>query len=440
MKKGKFHFGGIHPHISKDTAEKASVRMPKTKTISISLFQHAGKPAIAKKSKGDIVAQGELLAEADGLISANIHASIAGKISIIEIAPPPLGRSAPSMLIQVDENANTTEYKENKDYKRLRVEDILKKIKDAGLVGMGGAMFPTSVKLTGSIDKRIDTIIINGAECEPYITADHRMMLEYTEQIVVAINIIRYVIPSVSRVIVGIEDNKQDALDIMEKHAKSNDFEVFSLKTRYPQGGEKQLIEATTDRIVPMGQLPFDIGVLVQNIASLYAIYEAVIKNKPLIDRLITVAGDGIKESMNVWVPIGTKIQDVVDFAGGLTSENILAIAGGPMMGSALPSLEQHTIKGTNSILIFKRENYKIPKEYACIKCSKCIDVCPIKILPTSIVRAAKSNNHEKMLMLEIHACIECGCCSYICPSHIPLVHWIRVGKDSLRKATMNAK
>ncbi len=389
------------------------------------------------KEKGDIVSKGEIIATADGAISANIHASVNGKVSMIEIAPPPLGRNAKSMLIAVDGEAEATEYEEKHDYKSLSVEEIIKKICDAGIVGMGGAMFPTSVKLSGSIDKRVDTLIINGVECEPYITADNRMMIEHTEQIVTAINIVRYIIPSISRVIFGIEDNKPEALEAMEKYAQANDFEVYSLKTRYPQGGEKQLIEATTGRVVPMGKLPFDVGALVQNTATLFAIYEAVVKNKPLIERLVTIAGDGVKNQMNMWIPIGTKIADVIEFAGGTTSEDILAIAGGPMMGAALPSLEQHTVKGTNSILIFKKDGYKVPKIYPCIKCSRCIEACPMKLSPTAICSAAKTKNNKKMLMLEIHNCIECGACSYICPSSIPLLNWIRVGKNDLRTASM---
>lgn len=435
MKKGKFSFGGIHPHIEKTTANKHSVRMPSTKNISISLWQHVGKPATAQKSKGDVVVKGDVIATADGVVSSNIHASVSGKISMVEIAPPPLGRNSETISIVVDENVEDNQYKDTINYKTLSAVEILNKIKDSGIVGMGGAMFPTSVKLSGSIDKKIDTIVVNAAECEPYITSDHRIMLEHTKEIVTAIDILKYIIPSVSNVAFGIEDNKPDAIELLDKYSKDNSFEVFSLNTMYPQGGEKQLIEATTGRVVPIGKLPFDVGVLVINVATLFAIYEAVIKDKPLIERLVTVVGDGVNESMNVWIPIGTRIQDIIDFAGGTTSEEVLAIAGGPMMGAAFSSFEQTTVKGTNCILVLSRDNYSEPKEYPCISCSRCIDVCPMRLMPTSIVKSAKSNNHKKMAMLEINSCIECGCCSYICPSRIKLVSWIRVGKDSMRKS-----
>ncbi len=437
MKKGKFSFGGIHPHIEKTTASKPSIRMPNTKNISISLWQHVGKPAIALKNKGDIVLKGELIATAEGIVSSNIHASVSGKVSMIEIAPPPLGRNGEAISIVADVDAQDVEYTDRIDYKTLSAEEILNKIKDSGIVGMGGAMFPTSVKVSGSIDKSIDTIVVNAAECEPYITSDHRMMLEYTSEIVTAIDILRYIIPSVSNVLVGIENNKPDAIELLEKYSIDHSFEVCSLRTMYPQGGEKQLIEATTGRIVPIGKLPFDVGVLVVNVATLFAIYEAVVKNKPLIERLVTVVGDGVAENMNVWVPIGTRVEDIIDFAGGTTCKEVLAIAGGPMMGSALSSFEQTTIKGTNCILVLNRDNYKEPKEYPCINCARCIDVCPMKLMPTSIVKSAKSNNHKKMAMLEINSCIECGCCSYICPSRIKLVSWIRVGKNSIQKSAV---
>lgn len=435
MKKRKFSFGGVHPRGNKYTENQKSVIMTNPKTLLISLSQHTGKPAKPQKNKGDTVSQGELIGLADGAISANIHASLSGKVSMIEIAPPPLGRNAEAMLIQVDENAKETEYKENKNFENLSTEEILNKIEAAGIVGMGGAMFPTSVKLKGSIDKRVDTFIINGAECEPYITTDHRMMLEYTEEIFIAINIVKKIIPSISKIIVGIEDNKKEPIEMMNKYAQSYGVEVIPLKTQYPQGGEKQIIEATTSRVVPAGKLPFDIGVLVHNIATLYAIYEAVVKDKPLINRLVTVAGDLIKEPKNIWIPIGSKFTDIINFCGGIDeNEEITVIAGGPMMGLALPSLEQSTMKGTNSILVLKSASKIIQKEYPCISCARCVDVCPIKLMPTSIARAAKSKDSKKMLMLEIHNCFECGACAYVCPSRIPLVQWIRVGKGELRK------
>ena len=435
MNLGRFRFGGVHPHDSKDTADISSSVLSKSpKTVLISMSQHIGAPAKMLKNKGDKIERGELIGEAGGYVSGNVHSSVTGTAASVEIASPPLGRGANALLINVDSNADNLAYFESSDYMSMPVEEMSKKIQQAGIVGMGGATFPTHVKVDGAAKGNADTLIINGVECEPYITSDYRLMIEYAEDLFKGIEILRKIIPSVKRTIIGIENNKPKAIEEMAKLGKNHNVEVMPLRLRYPQGAEKMLIEATTGRIVPVSKLPMDVGVIVVNIATLYAIYEAVAKNKPLIERLVTVSGDAIKEHKNVWLPLGTPISHVVEECGGITAENVLILSGGPMMGAAIPNLEQCVNKGTNSLLFLDKD--KLPKEveYPCIKCGRCGNACPLKLSPTEIAHTAKAKVKDKLNDLDIATCFECGCCTYICPSKIPLVQWIRFGKDLLRR------
>ncbi|MEI0485654.1 electron transport complex subunit RsxC [Brachyspira intermedia] len=435
MNLGRFRFGGVHPHDSKDTADIASSALSNPpKTVLISMSQHIGAPAKMLKNKGDKIERGELIGEAGGYVSGNVHSSVTGTAASVEIAAPPLGRGANALLINVDSNADNLAYFESSDYMSMPVEEMSKRIQQAGIVGMGGATFPTHVKVDGAAKGNADTLIINGVECEPYITSDYRLMIEYTQDLFKGIEILRKIIPSVKRTIIGIENNKPKAIEEMAKIGKEHNVEVMPLRLRYPQGAEKMLIEATTGRIVPVSKLPMDVGVIVVNIATLYAIYEAVAKNKPLIERLVTVSGDAIKEHKNVWLPLGTPISHVVEECGGITAENVLILSGGPMMGAAIPNLEQCVNKGTNSLLFLDKD--KLPKEveYPCIKCGRCGNACPLKLSPTEIAHTAKAKVKDKLNDLDIATCFECGCCTYICPSKIPLVQWIRFGKDLLRR------
>lgn len=434
MKFGKFRFGGVHPNDHKEASGIHSTPLPTPKSVLITTAQHAGAPAKIVKSKGDKILKGDIVAEASGYVSANINSSVEGTVTSIEVAPPPLGRGANAVLITSDLNAPNIAYQENKDYMSYTPEIMLQKIKSAGIAGLGGAMFPAHVKIEGAIKSNCDVLLINGVECEPYITSDYRLMLENTEEIFNAIDIIRKIVPSIKKTIIGIEANKPLAIKEMSKIAKERNAEVMSLRLSYPQGAEKMLIDATTRRVVPIGKFPPDIGVVVCNIATLYAIYESVCKDKPLIERLLTVAGDAIKEMKNLWVPIGTSISDIVENCGGVTSDNVLVIAGGPMMGFSLPNLDQNTIKGNNAILVLDKNKIKKEKEYQCIKCGRCANVCPVKLSPTELAHSAKAGIKEKLNTLDIASCFECGCCSYICPSKIPLVQWIRLGKDLLRR------
>lgn len=435
MNLGRFRFGGVHPHDSKDTADIASSALSNPpKTVLISMSQHIGAPAKMLKNKGDKIERGELIGEAGGYVSGNVHSSVTGTAASVEIAAHPLGRGANALLINVDSNADNLAYFESSDYMSMPVEEMSKRIQQAGIVGMGGATFPTHVKVDGAAKGNADTLIINGVECEPYITSDYRLMIEYTQDLFKGIEILRKIIPSVKRTIIGIENNKPKAIEEMAKIGKEHNVEVMPLRLRYPQGAEKMLIEATTGRIVPVSKLPMDVGVIVVNIATLYAIYEAVAKNKPLIERLVTVSGDAIKEHKNVWLPLGTPISHVVEECGGITAENVLILSGGPMMGAAIPNLEQCVNKGTNSLLFLDKD--KLPKEveYPCIKCGRCGNACPLHLSPTELAHTAKAKIKDKLNDLDIATCFECGCCTYICPSKIPLVQWIRFGKDLLRR------
>lgn len=435
MKLAKFRFGGVHPHDNKDTADVSSSTLSNPpKTILISMAQHIGAPAKILKNKGDKVERGELIGEASGYVSGNVHSSVTGTVASVEIAPPPLGRGANALLINVDSNADNLAYFESSDYMSIPAEEMAKKIQKAGIVGMGGATFPTHVKVDGAAKGGGDTLVINGVECEPYITSDYQLMIEYTQDLFKGIEILRKIIPSIKRTIIGIENNKPKAIEEMTKIGKEHNVEVIPLRLRYPQGAEKMLIEATTGRIVPVSKLPMDVGVIVVNIATLYAIYEAVAKDKPLMERLVTISGDAIKEHKNVWLPLGTPISHVVEECGGITAENVLVLSGGPMMGAAIPSLDQCVNKGTNSLLFLDKD--KLPKEveYPCIKCGRCGNACPLRLSPTEIAHTAKAKIKDKLNDLDIATCFECGCCTYICPSKIPLVQWIRFGKDLLRR------
>ncbi|WP_028330289.1 electron transport complex subunit RsxC [Brachyspira alvinipulli] len=435
MKLGKFRFGGVHPHDSKDTANIVSSNLSQSsKTVLISMAQHIGAPAKMLKNKGDKIERGELIGEASGYVSGNVYSSVTGTVASAEIAAPPLGRGANALLINVDANAVNLAYSEDTNYMSLSSEEMSKKIQKAGIVGMGGATFPAHVKVDGAAKGGCDTLIINGVECEPYITSDYRLMVEYTQELFKGIEILRKIIPSVKRTVIGIEANKPLAIEEMTKIGKTCNVEVMALRLRYPQGAEKMLIDAATGRTVPVSKLPMDVGVLVVNIATLYAIYEAVAKDKPLIERLVTVSGDAIKEHKNLWLPLGTPISHVVEECGGITEENVLVLAGGPMMGASVPSLDQCVNKGTNSLLFLNKD--KMPKEveYPCIKCGRCAHACPLKLSPTEIAHTAKAKVKDKLNDLDIATCFECGCCSYICPSKIPLTQWIRFGKDLLRR------
>jgi electron transport complex protein RnfC len=396
---------------------------------------HLGAPAEPVKSKGDEVAVGELVGKAASMISANVHSPVAGKIKRIAQQPLPGGRLADYAEIDVDAEA-TREYRfERKevDLKTLEPDEILSRIRDAGIVGMGGATFPTDVKLKPPPSADVDVFVVNGAECEPYLSCDHRLMVERATEIFEGIRIVQRAV-GFKHIYIGIEENKSEALSTFDALATAESelsVDVVPLHVKYPQGAEKMLINAITGRVVPAGSLPFEVGAIVSNVATLYAVYEAVYYEKPLIDRVVTVAGPGVTDPRNLKVPLGTTVERIAEYCGGPSPENDKVIMGGPLMGVALPSLDYSVAKGTSGLLFFT--NAEVPDEMPCIRCGTCVNVCPMNLMPLKLAAYAKAERFEEAKGHSLADCFECGCCAYSCPSKIRLVAWIRYAKNYVR-------
>lgn len=426
-----FGFGGIHPRENKLTSGDPIEEMPVPSLLLIPLSQHIGKPAKAAVKPGDEVKKGQCIGEADGMVSANVHASTSGKITRIEKHPHPGGQFVETVFMEPDgkdewlEGLNTPD----EDPDRISAEEKLKRIRSAGIVGMGGAGFPSYVKFSPPKDKKIDTLILNGAECEPYLTADHRMMLENSAEVMKGLAIISTFFKD-AKVIIGIEENKPDAIRLLTELAAPYGFRVEALKARYPQGGEKQLINAVTGRTVGEGKLPFDVGCMVSNVATAVAVYDAVCRNRPLIGRVLTVSGNAIRNRKNLRVRIGTRFSDLVEYCGGLSAKKTnLLIAGGPMMGKSQYTFDVPVIKTTSGVLFIKEGRISSTKERPCIRCGRCEDVCPGAMKPWLMGNLAQEDT-EKAAGAGLPQCMECGSCSYICPSKRDLVHWIKYAKS----------
>lgn len=426
--------GGVHPFEGKSYTEKKKIeKLPRPKQVTIPLQQHIGAPTKPLVEKGQEVKAGEKLAEAEGYVSVPVHASVSGKVKALEDIDHPVAGRGPAVIIEAGETEEWIEtIKIDEKYQDLSSDEMRKRIQDAGLAGLGGATFPTHVKLKPPEDKKIDVALLNGVECEPYLTADHRLMLEYPADIIRGFRIIMKIL-GVKRGIIGIEKNKKDAAEVMKKQiAGEGDMEVMVLPVKYPQGAEKQLIKAALNREVPSGGLPMDIGAVVQNVGTAKAIYDAVSSCRPLTERVVTVTGPGIKEPKNLLIPIGTHYQDIIDFCGGLTEKAAKIIMGGPMMGIAQPNLKVPVIKGTSGILVLEGKQAHLPFEEPCINCGRCVEVCPSHLLPTTLQRLVYHERFEEAGKLHLMDCIECGSCSYICPANRYLVQSIRHGKRQL--------
>lgn len=431
-----FKIGGIHPDENK-LSEKSNIElMDPVKQIFVSVSQHLGVPANILVKRGDLVKRGELLARGEAFISANIHSPAAGKISKIDLYPDQSGYKKTMIIIDVDEREEWADgIDTSSDIIRelnLTKEEIIEKIKANGVVGLGGATFPTHIKLMIPDGKSVNTLLINGVECEPYLTSDHRVMLERSEEMLIGCKILMKGL-GVDRAIIGIENNKPDVIEHM-KDAVSDfpDISVESLKIKYPQGAEKQLIKALLNREVPSGKLPLDVGCVVNNAGTALAVYEAVQKNKPLIERVVTVTGKGVKRPCNILARIGTPVIDLIEKAGGLPEDAGKVISGGPMMGKALNSLNAPITKGTSGILIMQT-NESLRKEVInCIRCAKCTTVCPMGLEPYLLAQQAKLEYWDMAENDKILDCIECGSCMFICPSGRPLLDYIRVGKNKV--------
>jgi len=423
--------GGVHLLESKYTSQLPIKEMTIPKTVVIPLSQHTGSVSRPVVKVGDFVKTGQLIAEANGFISANLHASVSGRVRVIEPYPHPCGFNFESIIIDSDNKDETAGFKE-KDPEKLSPGEIIEIIKNAGIVGLGGAGFPTHVKLLPQKEKKVDSVILNGAECEPFLTADHRVMVEHTERVLKGLKIIMKAL-NIQNGYIAIEDNKADAIvKFNELVATEKNIKVIKLKTKYPQGAEKMLIKAVLNRDVPSGGLPFDVGCIVQNVQTAMAIYEAVCKGKPLYERVITVTGN-VRRPANLRVRIGTLISDIIDFCGGFTREPKKIILGGPMMGITQSSLNVPVVKGTTGLVILAEKDTMSYEPSNCIRCGRCIDVCPMHLVPMMISRMVEMKRYDELKSYNPLDCFECGCCAYICPAKIHLVQNIKLAKTIIQ-------
>ena len=437
----RFHKGGVHPAENKLSGAAAIVNLPLPKTVYVSLSQHAGAPAKPVVAKGDKVLTGQLIGQSVGFISSNVHAPASGTVTAIDMLPDAGGIRRQTIVIAVEGDTWAPDIDLSETLLtqiNLSPEEIIKKIADAGVTGMGGAAFPTQVKLSVPSGKKAEMLIINGVECEPYLTADHRIMLEQGEEMLVGTKILARAL-GVEKMYIGIENNKPDAIAHLTKLVSDDgNITVVPLRVQYPQGGEKQLIEAITGREVPSGGLPIDVGVVVLNVATAVATYEATLKNKPLVERIITVTGKSLAKPSNARVRIGTPMSALIEACGGMPDDAGKLIGGGPMMGRAISNMAAGVSKGTSGLLIMPRSESLRKKASVCIKCSKCTGVCPMGLAPYMLYKLEVKRMFEEMKDWYATDCIECGSCSYICPAALPLLDNIRVGKAELIKLKKN--
>lgn len=430
-----FRIGGIHPPENKLSAGKPVEVLPIPSQVVIPLGQHIGAPATATVKKGDEVKVGTIIAQAGGFVSANIHSSVSGKVLKIDNVYDSSGYPKPAVFINVEGD----EWEEGIDRSpaivkecNLDAKEIVAKISAAGIVGLGGATFPTHVKLSPPPGNKAEILIINAVECEPYLTSDHVLMLEHGEEIMIGVSILMKAI-QVNKAVIGVENNKKDAIAHLTKLATAYPgIEVMPLKVQYPQGGEKQLIDAVIRKQVKSGALPISTGAVVQNVGTVFAVYEAVQKNKPLVERIVTVTGKKLSRPSNHLVRIGTPIAALIEAAGGLPENTGKIIGGGPMMGRALLSPDVPVTKGSSGVLILDREEAVRKPMRDCIRCAKCVGVCPMGLNPAFLMRDTLYKSWETAEKGNVVDCIECGSCSFTCPANRPLLDYIRQAKKTV--------
>ncbi|MGE0074009.1 MAG: electron transport complex subunit RsxC [Sphaerochaetaceae bacterium] len=430
-----FRKGGVHPDDKKVLSNGMAIeRLPVPAELIVPLSQHLGAPATPLKQKGDTVVAGEKIGQASSFISADIHSPVNGAIA--DIKKVTLANSVVTeAFVIVPDAENPLGNWPEQPYDMLSPQEMLAIIKDMGVVGTGGATFPTHVKLAVPKGKSVDALVVNGVECEPYLTADHRLMLEQADLVLRGIMIVAK-ITQPKRIIIGVENNKKDAIETLRQVIASNSYPitVTPLKVKYPQGDEKQLLKATINREIPSGKLPLDVGAVVLNIGTSFAIYEAVALRKPLVERVVTVSGEAMSTKRNLRVLLGSKVADLIAFAGGVAHEPDKYISGGPMMGFAFHDDQIPVIKGTSGILALDNGPAMKAPQTPCISCGRCVAACPMGLQPTKLFRLIDNRMYAEAMGMNLMDCKECGCCSYSCPAHLPLVHGMKLGKRLGRK------
>ncbi|MDR1556315.1 MAG: electron transport complex subunit RsxC [Tannerellaceae bacterium] len=438
-----FRIGGTHPPENKLSAGKKVRVIEAPGQVVIPLRQHIGAPAQAVVKKGDRVKAGTLLARPAGLVSAGIHSSVSGKVNKIDEIVDMSGYKQPAVYIDTEGDEWEEAIDRSETLKKectLSSSEIVRRISEAGIVGLGGATFPTQVKLMPPPGSRAELLIINGVECEPYLTSDHALMIEKGEQILTGVSILMKAI-DVHKAVIGIESNKPDAIVYFRDMVRNfPGIDIMPLKVQYPQGGEKQLIDAVIRRQIKSGALPISVGAVVQNVGTAYAVYEAVQKNKPLIERIVTVTGKGLPEPSNFLVRIGTPIRRLIEAAGGIPGDTGKIIGGGPMMGKALVSADIPVTKGCSGVLLLPKQEALRKPACNCIRCAKCVSVCPMGLNPALLMNATEFANWEVAEKNYVVDCIECGSCNFICPANRPLLDYIRSGKGKVMELIRNRK
>ncbi len=430
--------GSIHPSYYKGlTADKPIEALPMPSKLYVSMGQHLGAPATPIVAKGDVVSYGQCIGEAKGFISAHVHAPAAGTVTAIDTAPNAAGIPTARIIMETDpepEPTGTSPLAAIPDWRETSRKDLLQRIAAAGIAGMGGAGFPTHVKLAPPPDKPIDTLIINGAECEPYLTADHRLMVEHADEMREGIELLAHILQA-SQVHIAIENNKPAAIEALQsalEGIEAPDIHICILPTEYPQGAEKQQIAITTGREVPSGGLPLDVGCVVENVGTVLAVQQAVVRGVPLTHRVTTVTGQVVKTPKNILAPIGTSYADLIEYCGGLQEPAAKIISGGPMMGMAQPGLEVSTTKTTSGIVCLASAQVHAYRSLPCISCGRCVRACPMDLLPAEISVSVDAGDSERAEALDIMDCIECGCCAFVCPASRPLVQHFKIMKPRI--------
>ena len=432
-----FPKGGIHPPENKLTSGKKIKKLQVPNVVYVPIAQHIGIPSEIIVDRKDKVKIGQVIAKSGGFVSSNIHSPVAGTVTKLDMIIDTSGYKKQCIVIRTDQkdesNFEIPDFPLKSEI-TMDQKDILQHITNSGVVGLGGATFPSHVKLDLKNDNLVDCLIINGVECEPYLTSDHRLMLEKSKEIIVGIQILMHAL-HIQEAVIGIENNKKDAINVLKKAAQSdNRIKVAALRVKYPQGSEKQLIKSILKREVPKGGLPMDVGVIVHNVGTIFAIYQAVQYDQPLIERVVTVTGKKLQKPSNFWVKIGTPISDLIDEVGGLPEGTRKIINGGPMMGKAIKNTDVPITKGTSGILVISEEEASRQEAKNCIRCGDCVFVCPMGLEPFLLMKLAEKGLYEKAANEDIMTCIECGSCSYVCPSHRPLLDYIRFGKNIVKK------